>query len=118
MAELTHFGMKSVSGDDAPFTMIRNGELFSMTILHVDDFLVAGSSEFLQMLSQKLKRRFTFGKTELAKGESYIVLFQITQFDCFLFAMDIRNMSMTPETCQAYHTVVWDVLVRHTVCEL
>ena len=38
-----------------------------MTILHVDDFLVAGSSEFLQMLSQKLKRRFTFGKTELTK---------------------------------------------------
>ena len=66
-AELTNFGMKSVSGDDAFFTMIRNGELFGMTILHVDDFLLAGSSEFLQMLSQKLKRRFTFGKTELTK---------------------------------------------------
>ena len=38
-----------------------------MTILHMDDFLVTGTSEFLQMLSQKLKRRFTFGKTELAK---------------------------------------------------
>ena len=54
----------------------------------------------------------------LLKGESYIVLFHISQFDCFLFARDIRNQSMTQETCQAYHTVVWDVSARYTVCEL
>ena len=47
MAELTHVGMKNVSGDDALFNMIRNEELFSMTVFIVDDFLVAGSSEFL-----------------------------------------------------------------------
>ena len=58
------------------------------------------------------------GIRDLLEGESYIVLFHISQFDCFLFARDIRNLSMTPETCQAYHTVVWDVSARYTVCEL
>ena len=52
------------------------------------------------------------------KGESYIVLFHISQFDCFLFARDIIDLSMTPYTCQAYHTVVWDVSARCTVCQL
>ena len=36
-----------------------------MTILHVDDFLVAGSPEFLRLISAKLQKRFTFGRTEL-----------------------------------------------------
>ena len=52
------------------------------------------------------------------KGASYIVLFHISQFGCFLFARDIRHPYMTPETCQAYHTVVWDVPARYTVCQL
>ena len=65
--QLVSFGMKSVSGDDAYFSMVKNGELFGMTVLHVDDFLVAGSQEFLNMISTKLKDRFTFGKMELAK---------------------------------------------------
>ena len=59
--------MKSVSGDDAFFSIRKNGYLFRMTILHVDDFLVARSSEFLRLLSTKLKKRFTFGETELIK---------------------------------------------------
>ena len=54
----------------------------------------------------------------MCKGESYIALFHISQFDCFLFAWDIRDLSMTPETCQAYNIVVWDVSARYTVCEL
>ena len=67
---------------------------------------------------------FFEGKKEREKkyffieGESYIVLFHIGQFDCFLFVRDIRNLSMTPEACQAYHTVVWDVSAMYTVCEL
>ena len=59
--------MKSISGDDAFFTMSKKGELFGMTVLHVDDFLVAGRPEFLSMISLKLKKRFTFGKTEYSK---------------------------------------------------
>ena len=65
--ELKTFGMKSVSGDDAFFTMNKEGKLLGMTVLHVDDFLVAGNSQFLSQISQKLKKRFTFGKTELSK---------------------------------------------------
>ena len=38
-----------------------------MTVLHVDDFLVAGKSEFLKALSTQLEKRFTFGKTEFTK---------------------------------------------------
>ena len=51
------------------------------------------------------------------KGE-YIVLVHISQFVCFLFVRDIRDLSMTLETCQAYHTVVWYMSNRYTVCEL
>ena len=81
---------------------------------------------FLQIYSQFTY--FFFRKTYWVKnssqffiffeGESYIVLFHISQFDCFLFTRDIKNLSMTPETCQAYHTLVWDVSARYTVCEL
>ena len=56
--------------------------------------------------------------SSVKKGESYIVLFHISQFDCFLFARDIRDLPMTPETCQVYHTVVWYVSAKYTVCEL
>ena len=45
---------------------------------------------------------------KMSEGESYIVLFHTSQFDCFLFVRDIRELPMTPGTCQAYHTVVWD----------
>ena len=55
---------------------------------------------------------------EYSEGESYIVLFHISHFDCFLFDRDNKNLSMTPETCLAYHAVVWDVSARYTVCEL
>ena len=48
------------------------------------------------------------------QGESYIVLFHISQFVCFLFARDIRPVNDT----RAYHTVVWDVSAKYTVCEL
>ena len=59
-----------------------------------------------------------FAQTDGIEGESYIVLFHISQFDCFVHARDIRTLSMTPETGQAYHTVVWDVSARYTVGEL
>ena len=52
------------------------------------------------------------------EGESYIVLFHISQFDCFLFARNIRDLSMTPAICQAYHKVVWDVSASQPVCKL
>jgi hypothetical protein len=65
--EIRSFGMKSISGDEAFFSISKGGELYGMTILHVDDFLVAGQPEFIKTLSFKLKNRFTFGRTELSK---------------------------------------------------
>ena len=65
-------------------------------------------------LSQGFSSRKKYSKMlSKIEGDSYIVL-----FDCFLFAWDIRDLSMTPETCQAYNIVVWDVSARYTVCEL
>ena len=58
------FGMRSVSGDDAFLTINKDGDLFRMTVLHVDDFLVAGNPHFMKMMSSTLKNVFTFGKTE------------------------------------------------------
>ena len=55
---------------------------------------------------------------EFSEGERYIVLFHIGQFHCFLFAWDIRDLSMRPEMCQAYNIVLWDVSARYTVCKL
>ena len=49
--ELKSFGLKSVSGDDSFFSMIKDGELFGMTVLHIDDFLVAGHSDFLKQIT-------------------------------------------------------------------
>ena len=46
------------------------------------------------------------------------MLFHISQFDCFLLARDIRDLSMTPETCQANPAGVWDFSARYTTCEL
>ena len=55
--ELKSFGLKSISGDDAFFSMRKDGELYGMTVLHVDDFLVAGSPDFLKVISEKLKKK-------------------------------------------------------------
>ena len=32
------------------------------------------------------------------------MLFHISQSDCFLFARDIRDLSMIPEACQTYNS--------------
>ena len=59
--------MQSVSGDDAFFTMKKDGDLYGRTVSDVDDFLVAGNSHFKKMMSSALKKIFTFGKTEFDK---------------------------------------------------
>ena len=62
--ELLKLGMKTVSGDEAFLSMVKNGQLEGLCILHVDDFLVAGKSNFLSALDNQLKGRFKFGKVE------------------------------------------------------
>ena len=62
-------GIKPVSGDDAVFTKHNREEgiLEGVCILHVDDFLVGGTEAFEKLLNNKLKIRFTFGRTETGR---------------------------------------------------
>ena len=62
--ELINLGTKAVSGDEAFFSLTRDGQLMGLCILHVDDFLVAGRSQFLLDLDSLLKGRFKFGENE------------------------------------------------------
>ena len=62
---LVKLGMKSVSGDDAFFFLIKEGKLIGMCILHVDDFLMGGTDSFYKVVQDKLLGRFTFGKVEV-----------------------------------------------------
>ena len=60
--------MKPISGDDAVFTKHdKEDNLIGLCILHVDDFLVGGTEAFEKLLNTKLKRRFTFGRTETGR---------------------------------------------------
>ena len=65
--QLLELKMKSLSGDDALFYLIEDGKLIGMCNLHVDDFLIGGTPDFLNRIERKLKGRFTFGKIELQK---------------------------------------------------
>ena len=62
--ELVSLGMKPVTGDEAVFMMHKNGKLDGLCCLHVDDFLLAGSSEFERKLNKTLRGRFTISKAE------------------------------------------------------
>ena len=67
-AQLLEMGMKPISGDDAVFTKHdKEDNLIGLCILHVDDFLVGGTEAFEKLLNTKLKRRFTFGRTETGR---------------------------------------------------
>ena len=65
--QLLSLGMKPVSGDEAFFSIVKDGELIGLCILHVDDFLVAGKSSFMNALDRTLNGRFKFGKVETNK---------------------------------------------------
>ena len=62
--ELIQLGMKAVSGDEAFFSLVKDGTLVGLCILHVDDFLVAGKPNFLSALDRQLNGRFKFGKVK------------------------------------------------------
>ena len=59
---LINMGMKNLSGDEAYFYLVKNGNLIGMILLHVDDFMIAGNSEFHEYVLKNLEKRFTFGK--------------------------------------------------------
>ena len=63
--ELNKFGMQMADNDEALYYHHnKNGNLDGLLILHVDDFLVAGSESFLTNLPNHLRKRFDFSKME------------------------------------------------------
>ena len=56
--------MKPVDGDEALFTLRKDDQLGGLTILHVDDFLLAGTSEFQELLHKHIGGTFTLSKAE------------------------------------------------------
>ena len=62
--QLLAIGMKSVSGDEAFFTLMKDGKLIGLCVLHVDDFLTAGTPKFEELLDHRLKGRLYFEKNE------------------------------------------------------
>ena len=85
--------MKSVSGDDAFFTLNKEGELLGMTVHHVDDFLVAGNQKFMKIISSTLKKRFTFGKTDLDKFKFTGLNIEHTEQGIYIDQLDyIKNI--------------------------
>ena len=65
--QLLSLGMKTLSGDDALFFLVKKGKLLGMCLVHVDDFLVGGNPEFDDILEKGLMSKFTFGKVESKK---------------------------------------------------
>ena len=65
--KLQAMGMKSLSGDDCFFYLIKNEKLVGICLIHVDDFLIAGDKKFLDDTEDALKERFTFGRIEAGK---------------------------------------------------
>ena len=59
--------MKTLSGDASFFYLIKNGQLIGMCILHVDDFLIGGTSDFFELIENNLMNKFTFGKVQSSK---------------------------------------------------
>ena len=43
---------------------MKDGKLIGLCVLHVDDFLTAGTPKFEELLNHRLKGRFSFGKIE------------------------------------------------------
>ena len=89
--ELQALGMRSVSGDEAFFYHMKDGKLVGLCILHVDDFLVAGRSEFLRALDQKLGGRFKFGKVEKDKFKFTGLNIEQNEENIFVDQIDFIN---------------------------
>ena len=57
-------GMKILPGDEAFYYKNVDGQLLGMVITHVDDFQIAGKSDFIDPLLQKLNETLTVSKVE------------------------------------------------------
>ena len=62
--ELLSKGMSQLTGDKAVFFYHKNDRLEGLVELHVDDFLSAGSEQFVENVMVPLRKKFKFGKIE------------------------------------------------------
>ena len=56
--------MKTLPGDDAFYYENRDGKLMGLNLSHVDDFTIAGDTEFVQRIVNGIKEKFTVFKIE------------------------------------------------------
>ena len=61
-AYLLSLGMKQSMGDNCFFYYRKNDKLEGLIIIHVDDYLSAGSDIFQQDIISDLRKRYQFGK--------------------------------------------------------
>ena len=60
-----NFGLKKVDGDEALYYKHdKNGELIGLMSTHVDDFSLAGTDDFLDTVTEEIKRTLDVSKIE------------------------------------------------------
>ena len=57
-------GLQNITGDEAFYFQHQNGQLVGMILTHVDDFSMAGTSEFLSRITKSIKENLTVSKVE------------------------------------------------------
>ena len=63
--ELENLGCKQVTGDEAFFTKhSQDNKLEGLLCLHVDDFNCSGNEKFHEEVTEKIPKKFTFGKVD------------------------------------------------------
>merc|ERR1711921_53755 len=56
--------LKTLPGDDAVYYEHKNGKLMGLILSHVDDFTIAGTTEFVKRIVTGIQERFTVSKVE------------------------------------------------------
>merc|ERR1711867_5586 len=61
---LQELRLKTLPGDDAFYYKHKNGKLMGLILSHVDDFTIAGDTDFVKRIVTGIKERFTVSKVE------------------------------------------------------
>ena len=61
---LQELGLKTLPGDDAFHYEHRDGKLIGLNLSDVDDFTIAGDTDFVKRIVTGIKERFTVSKVE------------------------------------------------------
>lgn len=64
---LKQIGLKVMEGDETFYYLHRNRELMGAVIIHVDDFTLAGTEEFIKEVLETVGRELTVSKIEIDK---------------------------------------------------